>query len=123
MTFVVVYDANVLYPSTLLIHVALAGLVQAKWDVEAKHPDDFLVDQFHLDASAIHRTIESIADSWKNPPGTNREPADRLVRERLTPEQEFGPSRITGQRTAPRVAIRHGRVGTPQDIPDALAMS
>ncbi|WP_394613693.1 PIN domain-containing protein [Lentzea sp. JNUCC 0626] len=34
MSFVVVYDANVLYPSTLrdlLIRIAAAGLVQAKW--------------------------------------------------------------------------------------------
>lgn len=34
MTFVVVYDSNVLYPSTLrdvLIRVALADLVQARW--------------------------------------------------------------------------------------------
>jgi len=35
--FVVVYDANVLYPSTLrdlLIRIAQAGLVQAKWTDE-----------------------------------------------------------------------------------------
>lgn len=34
MAFVALYDANVLYPSTLrdvLIRVAQAGLVQAKW--------------------------------------------------------------------------------------------
>ena len=34
MSFVVVYDANVLYPSTLrdlLIRIAQAGLVQARW--------------------------------------------------------------------------------------------
>ncbi len=34
MAFVVLYDANVLYPSTLrdlLIRIAQAGLVQAKW--------------------------------------------------------------------------------------------
>ena len=34
MTFVVIYDANVLYPSTLrdvLIRLAQTGLVQAKW--------------------------------------------------------------------------------------------
>lgn len=34
MAFVVVYDANVLYPSALrdlLIRIAMAGLVQAKW--------------------------------------------------------------------------------------------
>lgn len=148
MGFVVVYDANVLYPSTLrdvLIHVSLTTLVQAKWseqileetfrnlkadrpdldpvrldrtrelmrtavrdclvtgyeplinavklpdpddrhvvaaavraraqvivtfnlddfpaaalapwDLEAKHPDDFLVDQFHLDAIELHRAV------------------------------------------------------------------
>lgn len=37
MAFVVIYDANVLYPSTLrdlLIRVAQAGLVQAKWTNE-----------------------------------------------------------------------------------------
>lgn len=37
MAFVVVYDANVLYPATLrdgLIRVALTGLVQAKWTDE-----------------------------------------------------------------------------------------
>ncbi|GHH56872.1 PIN domain-containing protein [Lentzea cavernae] len=37
MSFVVLYDANVLYPSTLrdlLIRIAAAGLVQAKWTEE-----------------------------------------------------------------------------------------
>jgi len=37
MAFVVVYDANVLYPATLrdvLIRVAQTGLVQAKWTAE-----------------------------------------------------------------------------------------
>ena len=161
MTFVVIYDANVLYPSTLrdvLIRLAQTGLVQAKWtetildetfrslhanrpdldetrlqrtrtlmnlavrdavvtgyepligslhlpdfddrhvlaaairaraqiivtfnlsdfppealthwDVEAKHPDDFLVDQFHLDAISVHKAIQAVADSWQKPPGT-----------------------------------------------------
>lgn len=37
MAFIVVYDANVLYPNTLqdlLIRVGQAGLVQAKWTNE-----------------------------------------------------------------------------------------
>lgn len=37
MTFVVLYDANVLYPNAvrdLLIRIAQAGLVQAKWTDE-----------------------------------------------------------------------------------------
>jgi len=167
MPFVVLYDANVLYPSTLrdvLIRVALNGMVQAKWtdqildetfrnlsanrpdldptmlvrtrrlmndsirdvlvtgyeplidtltlpdagdrhvlaaairakaqvivtanladfpadvlagwDIEARHPDDFLVDQFHLDALTMHRIIDDIARAWRNPEAT---PGDVLA--------------------------------------------
>lgn len=171
MAFVVVYDANVLYPSTLrdvLIRVALTGLVQAKWtdeildevfrnikanrpdlkpadldrtrrlmttavrdcmvtgyaplidvlelpdpndrhvvaaairaraqlivtfnlkdfpagklaawDIEAKHPDDFLIDQFHLDAIKVHQAVQSVADSWSSPPGTADDVLNSLER-------------------------------------------
>lgn len=171
MAFVVVYDANVLYPSTLrdvLIYVALTDLVQAKWteeildevfrnlkhdrpdlsrarldrtrrlmgdavpdamvsghmplidglelpdpddrhvlaaairaraqiivtfdlddfpedklaewNIEAKHPDDFLIDQFHLDAIKVHQAVQSVADSWSNPPGTFNDVPDSLQR-------------------------------------------
>lgn len=174
MGFVVVYDANVLYPSTLrdvLIHVALTELVQAKWteqileetfrslknnrpdldpgrldrtrglmrtavrdcmvtgyeplinvvvlpdpddrhvvaaavraraqvivtfnlddfpgealapwDLEAKHPDDFLVDQFHLDAIELHRAVQAVANSWHNPSGTAADVLDHLERQGL----------------------------------------
>lgn len=61
MAFVALYDANVLYPSTLrdiLIRVAQAGLVQAKWterildelfrSLQANRPD--------LDPEKLHRT-------------------------------------------------------------------
>jgi hypothetical protein len=37
----------------------------ADWDVEAKHPDDFLVDQFHLDAIRVHKAIQAVADSCR----------------------------------------------------------
>lgn len=161
MPFVVIYDANVLYPSTLrdlLIRVAQAGLVQARWthqildetfdnlrknrpelpdealsrtrklmicairdclvtgyeplidsldlpdpddrhvlaaairaraqvivtenlsdfpsssldrwDIEAKSPDDFLLDQIHLDRKVVWSCAQQIADSWRRPPGT-----------------------------------------------------
>jgi len=174
MAFVVVYDANVLYPSTLrdvLIRIAQTGLVQAKWtddildevfrnikanrpdldpakldrtrelmngalracmvtgytrlvdavelpdssdrhvvaaairaraqlivtfnlkhfpadelatwDVEAKHPDDFLIDQFHLDAIKVHHAVQAVADSWSNPPGTPDDVLDSLERSGL----------------------------------------
>lgn len=175
MAFVVVYDANVLYPSTLrdvLVHVALTPLVQAKWterildeafrslrrnrpdlaeerlhrtrellsravpdcmitgyeplidavnltadpddrhvvaaairaraqlivtfntkhfpaavldewDIEAKHPDDFLLDQFHLDAIAVHQAVQRVADSWRNPPGTADDVLNSMERDGL----------------------------------------
>ncbi len=171
MAFVVVYDANVLYPATLrdvLIRVAQDGLVQAKWtnqildetfesivkqhpgldlvklartrdlmsgairdclitgyeplvnvvtlpdpddrhvlaaaikaraqvivtnnikdfpapaleqwNVEAKTPDEFLLDQFHLSGPVLYGAIQRVADSWKNPPGTVNDVLDRLER-------------------------------------------
>ena len=174
MGFIVVYDANVLYPSTLrdlLVHVALTPLVQAKWtaqildetfrslarnrpdldptrlqrtrelmttavrdclvtgyepligsielpdpndrhvvaaavraraqlivtfnlddfpapalaawDIEAKHPDDFLIDQFHLDALEVHKSVQAVANSWRNPPGTADDVLDGLERQGL----------------------------------------
>jgi predicted nucleic acid-binding protein len=55
----------------------------ARWDIEAKHPDDFLVDQFYLDGPGMHRIIQSIADSWRNPPGTAGDVLDRLERGQL----------------------------------------
>jgi hypothetical protein len=54
--------------------------VLADWDVEVKHPYDFLVDQFHLDAISVHKAIQAVADSWQKPPGTVNEVLDRLDR-------------------------------------------
>ena len=174
MAFVVLYDANVLYPSTLrdlLIRIAQAGLVQAKWtdeildevfrnlaanrpdldperlartrelmntavrdclvtgyeplvdaldlpdpddrhvlaaaitaraqvivttnlkdfptaalepwDMEAKSPDEFVLDQIDLDRMAVHGAIQRIADSWANPPGTIADVLASLERDGL----------------------------------------
>ncbi|MFC4565239.1 PIN domain-containing protein [Nocardiopsis mangrovi] len=171
MAFVVLYDANVLYPSTLrdlLIRIAQSGLVQAKWthrildevfgnlqrnrpdlsgtslartrelmvsavrdclvtgyeplidavrlpdpddghvlaaairanaqvivtsnlrdfpasalagwDIEVKSPDDFIVDQIHLDRKIVWSCAQRIADSWRNPPGTVGDVLARLER-------------------------------------------
>jgi predicted nucleic acid-binding protein len=174
VAFVVVYDANVLYPSTLrdlLIRIAQAGLVQAKWtneildevfdslasdrpdldaealrrtrglmiaavrdclvcgyeplaaalalpdpgdrhvlaaaikaraqvvvtmnlkdfpppllrgwDIEAKHPDQFVLDQIDLDRQAVYGAVQRIADCWRNPPGTVSDVLNRLERDGL----------------------------------------
>ncbi|MEU1277442.1 PIN domain-containing protein [Streptomyces sp. NPDC005805] len=61
MAFVVVYDANVLYPSTLrdlLIRIAAAGLVQAKW-TEAILDETFrslAANRPDIDRAALDRT-------------------------------------------------------------------
>ncbi len=174
MAFVVVYDASVLYPSTmrdLLIRIAQSGLVQAKWsddildemfaalrrqrpdldparldrarslmgtavrdwkvsgyaalidtlklpdpddrhvlaaaikaraqvivtanlrdfpaadlsnwDIDPKSPDEFVRDQISLDRSRVFASVQQIADSWKNPPGTIEDVLDRLERSGL----------------------------------------
>jgi len=53
------------------------------WDLEAKHPDDFLVDQFHLDAIELHRAVQAVAASWRNPPGSAGDVLDSLERQGL----------------------------------------
>jgi predicted nucleic acid-binding protein len=174
MAFIVVYDANVLYPSTLrdlLIRIAQAGLVQAKWTdqimdevfdrlaenrpdldpaalartrelmvlavrdclvtgyeplidvidlpdaddrhvlaaaiashaqvivtsnlrdfpegalqpwrIEARSPDDFVLDQIDLDRQVIYGAVQRIADSWRRPPGTIDDVLASLEREGL----------------------------------------
>lgn len=52
----------------------------AKWGIEAKHPDDFLVDQFHLDAIAVNVIIQQIADDSRRPPLTFSDVLDGLER-------------------------------------------
>jgi len=171
MAFVVVYDANVLYPSTLrdlLVRIAQSGLVRAKWteqildeafgalvrdrpdlnpdkiartrallnravrdclvtgyepitdtlhlpdpddrhvlaaairchaqlivtgnlkhfpathlqpwDIEAKHPDDFLLDQLDLDEHTVIECVRAIARSRQHPPESPDDVATQLAR-------------------------------------------
>lgn len=54
-----------------------------KWGIEAKHPDDFLIDQFYLNGPAVHRAIQAIADAWTNPPGTAHDVLNSLERDGL----------------------------------------
>jgi predicted nucleic acid-binding protein len=57
--------------------------VLAPWDIEAKHPDDFVLDQLHLDSGAVHAAVHQIADSWRRPPGTAEDVIHRLERDGL----------------------------------------
>jgi predicted nucleic acid-binding protein len=63
MSFVVLYDANVLYPSTLrdlLIRIAQAGLVQAKWTdrILSRVYDNLATNRRDLDPTKLARTRE-----------------------------------------------------------------
>jgi hypothetical protein len=97
MAFIVVYDANVLYPNTLrdlLIRIAQAGLVQANlkhfpaadlraWDVEAKSPDDFVLDQVGIDERTVAACVQQIADSRTQPPQDIEDVLSQLERDGL----------------------------------------
>src|SRR3954447_19183200 len=84
VSFVVLYDANVLYPSSLrdlLIRVAQAGLVQAKWtdtildetfrNLKANRPD--------LDPERIDRTRELMNKAVRDALVTGFEPLIDVV--------------------------------------------
>lgn len=40
------------------------------WDVEAKSPDDFVLDQINIDARIVYSCAREIANSRRNPPDT-----------------------------------------------------
>lgn len=43
------------------------GLLEP-WGIEAKHPDDFLMDQFYLDAVELHVAVRNMSEAFRNPP-------------------------------------------------------
>jgi hypothetical protein len=54
-----------------------------KWDIDPKSPDEFVRDQIGLDRSAVYASVQQIADSWANPPGSVDDVLDRLERSGL----------------------------------------
>ena len=69
--FVVVYDANVLFPATIrdtLLRVASAGLVQAKWtnEIHEEWIRNLLRKKPQLDAAKLERTRKLMDDSVRD---------------------------------------------------------
>ncbi|MFI0355369.1 PIN domain-containing protein [Actinomadura sp. 9N407] len=56
-----------------------AGML-APWDVEAKSPDDFVLDQIDFDDRVIWACVQQIVDSRSNPPETLDDVLDALER-------------------------------------------
>lgn len=42
----------------------------AQWNVEAKHPDEFILDPIDLNRQVVYGAVQRIADSWRHPAGT-----------------------------------------------------
>lgn len=50
----------------------------AQWDITAKSPDDFVLDQIDLDGRVVWACVQQIADSRDNPPATVEDVLDAL---------------------------------------------
>ncbi|MFI6738151.1 PIN domain-containing protein [Nonomuraea sp. NPDC050451] len=50
----------------------------AAWDIEAKSPDDFVLDQIDLDGRVVWACVQQIADSRMSPPETVDDVLDAL---------------------------------------------
>ena len=44
--------------------------VLEEWDMEAKSPDDFILDKIDLSHDSVYGAVQRIADSRRNPPAT-----------------------------------------------------
>jgi predicted nucleic acid-binding protein len=50
------------------------------WNIEAKIPDDFVLDQIGIDARIVYACVQEIASSRTNPPGTVEDVLGELER-------------------------------------------
>jgi PIN domain len=57
--------------------------VLSSWNTEAKHPDEFVLDQIDLDRQAVYGAVQRIADSYSMPPLTVNDVLDALERDGL----------------------------------------
>ena len=55
----------------------------APWDIEAKHPDDFVLDQIDINDRVIWGCVQQIANSRSNPPETVEDVLAQLERSGL----------------------------------------
>ncbi|MEV0033818.1 hypothetical protein [Nocardia sp. NPDC050793] len=50
----------------------------AEWDIQAKSPDEFVLDQIAVDDRIVWACVQQIADSRRNPPESVEEILDAL---------------------------------------------
>jgi predicted nucleic acid-binding protein len=93
-----------------------------QWNIEAEHPDEFVLDQIDLNRQVVYGAVQRIADSWKNPPGTVEDVMKRLDRDGLTDRMRAGPTRpqrVTVQAARNPAHPPSGRL--PGPLPGATA--
>jgi hypothetical protein len=73
-------SAQVIVTSNLK-HFPAAELRQ--WDVEAKSPDDFVLDQVGIDGRTVAACVQQIADSRTRPPQDTEDVLSQLERDGL----------------------------------------
>lgn len=56
----------------------------AQWDIEAKHPDGFVEDAFHIDGRVTHQVISEIAGATRKPKLTIADVIDAIEERGLT---------------------------------------
>jgi hypothetical protein len=64
-----------------LKHFPAAALRQ--WDIEAKSPDDFVLDQIGIDGRTVAVCVQQIADSRTRPPQDTEDVLSQLERDGL----------------------------------------
>jgi hypothetical protein len=64
-----------------LRHFPAADLRQ--WDVEAKSPDNFMLDQVGIDGRTVTACVQQIADSRTQPPQDTEDVLSQLERDGL----------------------------------------
>ena len=55
----------------------------APWNIEAKHPDDFVLDQIDINDRMVWACVQQIASSHQNPPETVEDVLGQLERSGL----------------------------------------
>jgi hypothetical protein len=53
------------------------------WNIEAKSPDDFVLDQISIDAKIVYACVSEIANSRRRPPQTVEDVLTELERSGL----------------------------------------
>jgi len=78
MAFIVLYDACVLYPAQLRDLKDFPPETLALHDIEAKHPDDFVVETMDIAEGKILAAVAEMAGRCRNPPRSAAEIARLL---------------------------------------------